>query len=76
VTSTDGLVENVRVADTGPRASDGHPDAASTSRAAHLNLPPLVAMRAQTFRGYCVGRGHVTFLVTVGGTRVVACGGH
>jgi hypothetical protein len=49
----------------------GHPGAATTSRTAHLRSA-TTSGGARSHSG-CVGRGHATYVITVGGTRVVAC---
>ena len=70
----DALGRNARV--TARRVRDspaGHPGAATTSRTAHLRSATTSGGARAATLGCCVGRGHATYVITVGGTRVVAC---
>ena len=51
----------------------GHPGAATTSRTAHLRSATTSGGARAATLGCCVGRGHATYVITVGGTRVAAC---
>jgi hypothetical protein len=69
----DALGRNARV--TARRVRDspaGHPGAATTSRTAHLRGATTSGGARAASLGCCVGRGHATYVITVGGTRVVA----
>jgi hypothetical protein len=48
----------------------GHPGAATTSRTAHLRSATTSGGARAASLGCCVGRGHATYGITVGGTRV------
>src|ERR1700756_1985689 len=50
----------------------GHPGAATTSRTAHLRSATTSGGACAATLGRCVGRGHATYVITVGGTRVAA----
>ena len=68
------LGRNARV--TARRVRDspaGHPGAATTSRTAHLRSATTSGGARAATLGCCVGRGHATYVITVGGTRVAAC---
>ena len=70
----DALGRNARV--TARRVRDspaGHPGAATTSRTAHLRGATTSGGARAATLGCCVGRGHATYVITVGGTRVAAC---
>ena len=50
-----------------------HPGAATTSRTPHLRSATTSGGARAATLGRCVGRGHATYVITVGGTRVAAC---